>query len=76
MPWRRESSSRIANSVRGVSAAIIGLVVVGFATNVRLAGIAAITAAAVWNTRVRYSAVAALALLAVIGCLSIVWSCR
>jgi hypothetical protein len=68
--------SRVAPRVLQSIQATIGIVVIGVAANLRLAAITGVAATAVWGTRVRYSALAAIALVALVGCLSIVGAGR
>lgn len=49
----------------------IGLAVIAMAANPRLAVVAGSAAAAVWATRVRYAGLAAVTVLAAVGCFSI-----
>lgn len=63
--------SRIASQVLRVIQVTAALAVIAVAANPRLAAVAASAAASVWATRIRYSGFAAGALLAAVGCFSI-----
>lgn len=65
------SRRRIPNHWLPLLEAGMGIAIIAAMANLRLAALAGAAAAAVWGTRLRYSTVVALALLAAVGCFAV-----
>jgi nitrate/nitrite transporter NarK len=70
------SRDRIASLWFPLVAAGVAIGIIGGATNLRLAAVASVAAAAILGTRLRYATFAGILLLAVVGCVVVMCAGR